>query len=192
MSMGKHRHDGQLARDLFLEMLDLVGENFSMGGAPSLGAKACLKGKVGEKSLGLGQLLPDLGQEGGTGPANPENNPVDIGSEQGENFLAAGVFEGDCFAEDGNFNFRCGKLRLPEGAKTVIIESGVDGVIFDAACNGVSGGNAADTAPELSGLGQGHKDSLVPGERRAGQGLCQLFRQISVFLVKAANDGVAG
>ena len=66
------------ARSLLLfEVLDLVGLDGHVALLPGIFGKPGLAAQVAEKQLGGRELVPDLGEKGGTGPGRiSENHPV--------------------------------------------------------------------------------------------------------------------
>ena len=105
--------------------------NFDISVLPGRRRQACFAAKMFHELLGLGQLLPDLGEKCCPGFALFQYYPIRTGAQFGQQIVSLVKLESNRSAQNRNIDPYPFKLLLAERRKSVIVEGGVPGILGD-------------------------------------------------------------
>jgi len=144
-----------------VKVLNLIREHVKPRLLPGGPGKAGLEAELGEKSLGVWNLIPYLGKKGGRCAVFFYDNPVKAGAQACEKGLGGIKIEGLRLGEEAEFDVEFIEFPGFNRVEPLVAEGGGIGVLLHRFPKGGDGQDGADAAPEEPLAGQGYKGGLL-------------------------------
>lgn len=105
--------------------------------------------------MGAGDFGPDLGEVGCAEGADSQEDPIDSGSEAGEDVVRLAGGEWVEGAEDTDFDQQVFEFVGADGLETAVFAGGLDGMEAERSVEGKARGEVTDASSEFSVGGEG-------------------------------------